>query len=292
MTAAELAASYERLRQGVTAGIDAMTAAFGDDPTSSYYDYSEWDEARPASEIEAEIARLNSFASRMTAFIDEAAALQSSIETALAAAQSAVDALEDIDVDDAMGDADSALQTINSAIEELQGLTPATGETRSRARTFPRAISKRAAMTDDDIRTVLQAYLDEIDALQYEENPDTTMLADMRADIVAMQDAGIDDADMATVARELVTMIDDMLAEAAAGEKSTIASIETRCLPVPIAIRAMASNVSVVAPATRRFRAVVTRSIRQVAVVEFDGQEGADMWALSEDIVAQVPDAA
>ena len=53
--------------------------------------------------------------------------------------------------------------------------------------------------------------------------------------------------------------------------------------------KALDSNVAAVAPATRGFRAVVERNIRQTAVVEFDAPEGADRWTLGDEIVALVP---
>jgi hypothetical protein len=49
-----------------------------------------------------------------------------------------------------------------------------------------------------------------------------------------------------------------------------------------------AMNVATVAPEVRRFRAVVTRHIRQSAVVEFDAQEGFDTYTLAEQIVPMI----
>lgn len=52
----------------------------------------------------------------------------------------------------------------------------------------------------------------------------------------------------------------------------------------------VAQNVEAVEPERRRFRAVVTRHVRQVAIVEFDAMEGADQYALGDQIQQMIPD--
>ena len=137
-------------------------------------------------------------------------------------------------------------------------------------------------MTEDEMRTKLQDMLDEVEGLQYEDNPDVDMLNGMVEDIEAMVAAGIDDDNLATAAQGLLDEIDALIAKAsAANDKSTAR---------PIHIKALAENVTAVPAAMRRFRAVVTRSIMQTAIVEFDGPEGANTWDLAEEIVGQVPD--
>lgn len=54
--------------------------------------------------------------------------------------------------------------------------------------------------------------------------------------------------------------------------------------------KSLAMNVTAQAPQVRRFRAVVTRSIAQTAVVEFDAPEGADRYMLANELAVQVPD--
>lgn len=51
-------------------------------------------------------------------------------------------------------------------------------------------------------------------------------------------------------------------------------------------------NVQAVTPQMRRFRAVVTRHIRQTAVVEFDAMEGQDQYAIGEQVVGMIPETA
>lgn len=53
-----------------------------------------------------------------------------------------------------------------------------------------------------------------------------------------------------------------------------------------------AQNVAVVAPTSRRYRATISRSIRETAVVEFDASETDDRWALAESLMDSIPDEA
>lgn len=137
-------------------------------------------------------------------------------------------------------------------------------------------------MTEDEMRTKLQDMLDEVEGLQDEDNPDIEMMDGMVADIEAMIAAGIDDDNLATAAQGLLDEIAALIAKASAANDKSSAH--------PIHIKSLAANVTAVPAAMRRFRAVVTRSITQTAVVEFDGPEGANTWDLAEEIVGQVPD--
>lgn len=49
------------------------------------------------------------------------------------------------------------------------------------------------------------------------------------------------------------------------------------------------ANVQQVTPTPQRYRAVVTRMVTQVAVVEFDASPVTDRWALAKELVAQIP---
>lgn len=52
------------------------------------------------------------------------------------------------------------------------------------------------------------------------------------------------------------------------------------------------SNVVAVEGTSRRWRAVVTRSVQQTAVVEFDAPDTADRWQLAKEVAAKIPDEA
>lgn len=54
--------------------------------------------------------------------------------------------------------------------------------------------------------------------------------------------------------------------------------------------KAVVSDVVVATPATRRFRAVITRNIRQTAVVEFTAPETANHYEIAEDLLSQIGD--
>ena len=49
------------------------------------------------------------------------------------------------------------------------------------------------------------------------------------------------------------------------------------------------AGVTVVEPVTRRYRAVVTRNIRETAVVEFDAPDGFDTYAIGDELMRMVP---
>lgn len=59
--------------------------------------------------------------------------------------------------------------------------------------------------------------------------------------------------------------------------------------PVAASRKAVA-NVTVVPAMNVRQRAVITRYVRQVAVVEFDATEGQDYYKLGMELAKQVPD--
>lgn len=51
------------------------------------------------------------------------------------------------------------------------------------------------------------------------------------------------------------------------------------------------SNLEVVPPVTRRYRAVISRTVTQRAVVEFEAEETVDPYAMTDEILGLVTDA-
>lgn len=65
--------------------------------------------------------------------------------------------------------------------------------------------------------------------------------------------------------------------------------MDTAMLPSSLVTEAPVGNVAVVPSVTRRYRAVLSRSVTLKTVVEFDAPETADTYAMAQSLGEQVP---
>ena len=62
-----------------------------------------------------------------------------------------------------------------------------------------------------------------------------------------------------------------------------------KALPAVNANAKAIGAVTVIAPVTRRYRTVVTRNIRETAIVEFDAPDGFDTYSIGDELMRMVP---